>query len=381
MRLAIIRQRYNPYGGAERFVTRAAISLAKEGVAVTVFAREWKSSEDEGSPGTLVRCNPFYMGRTWRDWSFARHVCAEISTRQFDLVQSHEKIACCDIYRAGDGVHAQWLKNRARSLGIVGRLALAFNAYHAYLLWAERRLFSSSRLQAIVCNSNMVRDEIRTQFGVPEHKLKVIYNGVDLDAFNPGLRAHRIAMRQTLGIANDAMVYLFVGSGFERKGLRQTIDALAGIENGELIVIGEDKTLGRMRKMCRSAGLAGRVHFVGGVKDVKPWYGAADCFVLPTLYDPFPNAVLEAMASGLPVITSRQCGAAEILDDGRNGIVCDAYDVAGIRAAMAAIGTPEAGRLMGDAARAAVSGFGLPRMASELTGLYRTLMADRSLHA
>jgi len=74
-------------------------------------------------------------------------------------------------------------------------------------------------------------------------------------------------------------------------------------------------------------GIAARVRFVGGVSDVRPFLAAADAFVLPTLYDPFPNAVLEAMAAGLPVVTSTRCGAAEIVAEGETGFVRDALDI------------------------------------------------------
>ncbi|TMG75448.1 MAG: hypothetical protein E6H75_10225 [Betaproteobacteria bacterium] len=158
MRLALVRQRYSAYGGAERFIERALGALGGQGVAVTVLAREWI-----GDPGGLVRCDPFYVGRLWRDWGFARAVCREIARRPFDLVQSHERIDCCDIYRAGDGVHAQWLENRRAALGPLRRFGLALNPYHRYVLAAERRVFASPRLRAVICNSRMVRDEIRAR--------------------------------------------------------------------------------------------------------------------------------------------------------------------------------------------------------------------------
>ena len=82
-----------------------------------------------------------------------------------------------------------------------------------------------------------------------------------------------------------------------------------------------------MRAAAARLGIADRVHFPGPQTDVKPFYGAADCFALPTLYDPFPNAALEALASGLPIIVSRQCGAAELVREGFNGFVVDALDV------------------------------------------------------
>ncbi len=374
MKIAIVRQRYNPYGGAERFVARAVAALGREQIGVTVLARDWQKAGEEGGPVELLRCDPFFLGRAWRDRSFARAVCATLAERHFDLVQSHERIACCDVYRAGDGVHAQWLVNRARVLGPVGRLGLALNPYHRYLLEAERRLFASPRLKAVICNSRMVRDEIRAHFGVPENKLHVIYNGVDLEAFHPRLKSERAAARTRLGIAPDAMLYLFVGSGFERKGLPQLLHALAGLKAGELIVVGADKRAAAMKQLAARLGLSRRAHFLGAQDEVKPWYGAADCFVLPSLYDPFPNAALEAMACGLPVITSTQCGAAECIEPNISGAVCDACDSAGLLACLQTINTPHQAGAMGAAARAGVAGFSLERMATQLAELYRLLI-------
>src|SRR5690349_10009344 len=163
MRIAVVRQRYSAQGGAERFIERALAALAKQGQAVTILARDWS-----GDRGEVVRCNPFHVGRVWRDWSFARAVCREIRRLSFDLVQSHERIACCDIYRAGDGVHAQWLRNRSAALGPLARIGVALNPHHRSVLAAERRLFASPRLRAVICNSRMVREEVRRHFGTPE---------------------------------------------------------------------------------------------------------------------------------------------------------------------------------------------------------------------
>ena len=374
MNIAIIRQRYNPYGGGERFVSRAVRALGREGIDVTVFARDWDDGAIEGEAIEFVRCDPFYAGRTWRDWSFGRAVCAALTKRKFDLVQSHERIACCDVYRAGDGVHAQWLANRARVLGLAGRIGMALNPYHHFLLAAERRLFASGRLRAVICNSRMVRDEIRVHFGLAEDKLHIVYNGVDLEYFRPSLKSAHAALRSSLGIPPDAMAYLFVGSGFERKGLPQLLRAMPLVEKAHLIVVGEDKRQGKMRQLCAQLGILQRVHFAGAQNDVRPWYGAADCFVLPTLYDPFPNAALEAMASGLPVITTTQCGAAEFIENGVCGAVCEAGDGAALAAALGAIGSVEKAQPMGRAAREAVSGLGIDAMATQLAGLYRSLL-------
>jgi len=370
MRLALVRQRYNAYGGAERFIERALGALGKQGVAVTVLAREWI-----GDPGSVVRCDPFHIGRLWRDWSFARAVCREIARQPFDFVQSHERIACCDIYRAGDGVHAQWLHNRRAILSPLARVGLGFNPYHRYVLAAERRLFASPRLRAVICNSRMVRDEIRAHFGVPEAKLHVIYNGIDLEAFHPRLRdAHRSALRRKLGIPDQAFVHLFVGAGFERKGVFRLIEAfaLSRQRDAHLVIVGQDKKRTRAEQRVNSRGIASRVHFAGAQEDVRPWYGVADSFVLPSLYDPFPNAALEAMACGLPVITTPQCGTAELVDEGMNGYVVDALAVDALADRLARMDVPIAHE-MGRRARKRAEGFSLTAMAEQLLALYRSL--------
>ena len=376
MKIALVRQRYNPFGGAERFVERAMTALAAQQVELTLLARSWSGESAAGTERRLIRCDPFYVGRVWRDWSFARAVCAEVKSHRFDLVQSHERISCCDVYRAGDGVHRQWLINRKRGAGFWGRLALSFNPYHWYTLAAERRLFSSPRLRAVICNSDMVRQELRRHFGLAESKLHLIYSGVDLDAFHPQLRATwRKRKRDELGIADAAMVYLFVGSGFRRKGLPQLLRALGGTRHAHLVVVGADKELPRLRREAAGARLAGRVHFTGGQDDVKPWYAMADCFVLPTLYDPFPNAALEAMACGLPLITSVQCGAAELVESGVEGYICrDPFDVVELARCLNLAAAPGQSARMGAAARRRVEAYSLENMARQLTRLYADLL-------
>jgi UDP-glucose:(heptosyl)LPS alpha-1,3-glucosyltransferase len=370
MRIALVRQRYSAQGGAERFIERALAPLAGQGVSVTVLAREWI-----GDPAKVIRCSPFHIGRLWRDWSFARAVCREVGRRSFDLVQSHERIACCDVYRAGDGVHAQWLHNRGRALGPLERAGLALNPYHRYVLAAERRLFASPRLRAVICNSRMVKEEIQRHFGTAEAKLRVIYNGIDLEAFHPRLREHRAGLRRRLGISEEAFVVLHVGAGFERKGVFRLIEAfaLSGRRDAHLVIVGGDRMQARAERLAASRGVASRVHFAGTQSDVRPWYGAADAFALATLYDPFPNAALEAMACGLPVVTTRQCGTAEIIDEGANGFVVDALAIGDLAERLGRLNGPAAVD-MGRRARERAQDFGVEKMAEQFVALYRELL-------
>jgi UDP-glucose:(heptosyl)LPS alpha-1,3-glucosyltransferase len=152
-------------------------------------------------------------------------------------------------------------------------------------------------------------------------------------------------------------VLLHVGSGFERKGVPQLLHALSRAGNAPwAIVAGKDKRAADAAALARRLGIGERVRFVGAVSDVRPYYAAADAFVLATLYDPQPNAALEAMACGLPVVTTRQCGAAELIREGESGFVRDALDVDGIAECIGRVDLGTA-RALGQAARAAVEPF------------------------
>ena len=102
MRLAVIRQRYTPFGGAERFLENALQALLERNVTVTLYTREWNASSPHGIEPRIV--DPFHVGGLWRDASFARAVCKALARDGAALVQSHERLACCDLFRAGDGV-------------------------------------------------------------------------------------------------------------------------------------------------------------------------------------------------------------------------------------------------------------------------------------
>jgi len=177
VRLAVIRQRYTPWGGAERFVENALEALLERGVAISLYTREWPQTRLKLIEPTIV--DPFYIGRLWRDAGFAREVGRAIGAARADLVQSHERVTCCDVFRAGDGVHAAYLDERIAAAGPFERLAIRASPYHRYVLDAERRLFASPWLAAVICNSAMVRDEIHGRFGYPAEKLHVIRNAVD----------------------------------------------------------------------------------------------------------------------------------------------------------------------------------------------------------
>ena len=375
VRIALIRQRYNPFGGAERFVAATLEAMSRhEQVSLTLITRQWAGSDARHA---VINCRPAYLGRLMRDVSFAACVTRLLRQQKFDIVQSHERIPGCNIFRAGDGVHAAWLAQRRRQQSWLGQLGALLSPWHRYTLWAEKKLFADPRLKAVICNSEYVRKDILQFYAVPAHKLHVIYNGVDLKRFNLDVRSqYRHQVRQGLGLADTAPVLLFVGSGFERKGVGRLLEALAlsGLSHVTVVIVGADKRLARYRDLAASLGVGRQVFFVGGVDDVRPYYAVADAFALPTLYEPLPNAVLEALACGLPCLVSNQCGAAELIRPGANGYVCDPLDLTCLAESLTklvALSTNQDTRL---AARGAVAHLGLAEMSKQLLQLYRSVL-------
>ena len=388
MKIALVRARYTPHGGAERFAARALEAIAAqrdEATELTVIARRWDGVANSGT--RLILRDPFHVGSTWRDASFAHAVRQVVAGESFDLVQSHERIVGLPIYRAGDGVHAAWLARRSRTASLATRLGIALNPHHRYLLLTERAMFEHRGLRAVICNSRMVVDEITTRFEIDPAKLVLVRNGVDIDRFHPDACAlHRATMRRTLDIADDTPTFVLVGSGFERKGVDAALGALRRMKDAALIVVGADKHAARYRARSEALGLAGRVHFTGPVDDPLPYLAMADVFVLPTLYDPFPNAALEAWACGLPVITSEASGAAELVTEDNGWVVrtdvtrSDDRDdsVEALVVAMRAAARRDAGRIaaMRAAARRTAEPLSLAALADALTSLYRRLLDE-----
>ncbi len=377
MKVAFIRYRYDPYGGAERFTQSLMEYLVARGDEVHLYARHWKGAELSGVFVHRVGGPrwPAILAYASFVWLVGRAVRAD----RHDLIQSNERTLCQHVYRAGDGVHARWLELRLAHQGRLRRWSVLWNPFHRLRLGLERALFESPSLEAVIVNSNMVRREILERFRIDPHRIHTIYNGVDLMRFHPdGPDPDTRLSRAGIGTAEGAPLILFVGSGFDRKGLDPLLRAVArcGVD-AAVWVVGKGRT-GKYERLARELGIASRVTFWGPRDDVAPYYAAADFFVLPTLYDPFPSVVLEAMASGLPVITTEQCGAAEILTDGVEGFVVPSPRSVDLLAdRIGRLCDPGLRERMGKAARSRAEDFPMKRTVDALRDLYEHLLSQR----
>lgn len=265
-----------------------------------------------------------------------------------DLLFSLERVWHCDIYRAGDGVHRAWLNRRKAAEPFWKTWGRVVNGKHREILELEESLFSSEGAGCIIANSRMVRDEIIACYGYPAERVHVIYNGVPQanlasqasqaieaagreTAEAQGQRAKlRAEVRASLGLGPEEYVILFAGSGWERKGLRFAIEGMRKLKSPATLVVAG-------RGSRRFLPSSERVRFAGSVSNMEAYYAAADAFILPTLYDPFSNACLEALAAGLPVITSAANGFSEIIKPGEEGeVLADPMDSGAISRAIEA---------------------------------------------
>jgi UDP-glucose:(heptosyl)LPS alpha-1,3-glucosyltransferase len=325
MKIALVRQSYHKYGGAERYVSYLAEGLLKRKHEVHVFARKW----DPNVPKEIIFHRvPALKGPSFlKALSFAYNVKRLLKREKFDIINSFDRTLYQDIYRAGDGVHREW---RKRLLEItpnpIARLSILFNPLHLSLLFLEKRIFKEGNYKKIIAISKKGKGEIIKYYGVPPEDIVVIYNGVDLEEFHPKNRAlFKEKIRKEFNIGEDEFLILFVGSGFRRKGLKYLIKAvsLLGEERPlKVLVVAKGKKRAYLR-LARRLGIKNKIIFAGGRKDLRKFYAASDLFVLPTIYEPFGNVCLETLASGLPIIVSKSSGAAEIITDGENGLISE----------------------------------------------------------
>lgn len=368
MRLAIIRRRYAQFGGAERFIETTAREFGREGIELSIVTESWDGERD-GIKQIAVPARG--LTRAGRLANFQREVTGIVAREKFDLVQSHERLVTADIFRAGDGVHAAWVSRQAAERGPLRAMLMRLDPMHRLVMATERRMARETPMM-FVANSGLVAREIADWLGVPAGRIRTIENGVDIAAFRPPTMEQRAAARARFGLAADAQVMAFVGSGFERKGAFQLVEALAlpACRGVYALIAGRDRQLETLRRRLEALGLSGRVQVFGGVDTPLPVYQAADLFALPSLYDPMPNAALEALACGLPVLTTADTGIADAVRESGAGVIVT-RDPESIAAGITAILGKRAD--MATAARVLAPRFDLAAATARWLALYREL--------
>lgn len=281
----LIRRSLGGPGGAERvfFKYKAALEAERELIAV---------SEPPEAAGSSAR----------RALDFTRQADEVIAAHPGALSISLERGPSAQIYRAGDGVHKHYRK-------LLG--GISFNPIHRVYPRLDEKSFRAAKV--IIANSKMVAEEIRHYYPWAADKVHVVINGIDPEKFCVS-REPKENIRTRLNLPEKGMLFLFMANGWQRKGLKQALKILKYCKrlSPTLVIVGKGNP----------ADLKGLpVIYRGVVGNMPEYYQACDAFVLPTLYDPFTSSVLEALACGLPVVTTQQNGAAEVVKHGLTGYV------------------------------------------------------------
>ena len=316
LRIAFVRRGYSRSGGAEAYLKRLADGVVRAGHEVQLITTdEWP--EEQWSFGSIKRL------RATTVIGFADELEQIRPQLHCDALFSLERVWRCSVYRAGDGVHRAWLARRRKFEIPLKQFVRGASRKHRDLLQLEESLFEERKAGRVIAASQMLVSEITDMYRYPADNIDVVRNGVPLDKFrfDPRLREQS---RAELNLKQDQIAVLFVGSGWERKGLLFAIEALALCQNRKMRLLVAGRGDARRYKTMRLRFWREEpVHFLGEVADLAPVYAAADIFILPTIYDPFSNACLEALASGLPIITTRSNGFSEIIDEGVHGSIVD----------------------------------------------------------
>ena len=327
MKIGLANKQLDLRGGTERDFYRTAEGLRDLGHEVHLFCGEFRVPPPAGTQAHKVPC--IRLGRTAQLLSFANLGPMVIRPHNCDVVLSFGRMISQDILRSGGGSHRVYIEKMSPGEGALRRLWHRISLYHRSVLGLEMLQFQPDAYSQILAVSQEVKREILQTYGVPEDRIVVIYNGVDLYRFHPGNREKvRVKIKQKWGIPPEAPLVLFVGSGFLRKGLDRLFRGwgAASLRTVYLLVVGDDLHWNRYRQRAETHG-QGRIILTGRQSNIEDYFAAADIFAFPALQEAFSDVILEALASGVPVITTPIVGAAEQLKGPlREGILANADD-------------------------------------------------------
>jgi UDP-glucose:(heptosyl)LPS alpha-1,3-glucosyltransferase len=313
-------------GGAERYLVDLCTRMVAEGYEVHVYA-EHQNEENPGIHFHSVKTIPF--PKSLRHLSFAIKATKEMEKGDYDIIFGVGNTLKADILQPHGGVHWAWFWRSLRAyenpiLWMIKLSGRVLSPKQWVSGWIENAPYQAKRLRAIIAISDMVKQDIIRWYRVPEERITVVYNGVDIDHFHPRNRQYRKEIRRRHGIGDERVV-LFVSNNFRMKGLNFLIKALGKIRKGDhppfrLLILGRDHQDSYLR-LARGMGISEEVIFAGSTTEPEKYYGASDVLVHPTFYDACSLTVLEALASGLPVITTHSNGASGIITQGQEGFV------------------------------------------------------------
>jgi len=327
-------------GGAERYLVDLCARMVQEGHEVHVYAEHW---EEEISGVYLHRVKTIPFPKSLRLLSFAMKATKEIKKGNYDVTLGVGNTLEADVLQPHGGVHWAWFWRSLQAYGnpilwVIKMLGRVFSPKQWVSGWIEDAPYKKKSLRKVIAISDMVKQDIVRWYGISNDHIKVIYNGVDIQRFHPRNRQYREEIRRWHHITNG-FVILFVSNNFRMKGLGLLMKALARIKDEshppfKLLILGRDRQKPYLR-LAKTLGLSKEVTFAGSTDEPEKYYGASDLLVHPTFYDACSLTILEALASGLPVITTSSNGASGMITHGEDGwVISDPADENDLRKAL-----------------------------------------------
>lgn len=325
----LLKSRVFHTGGVEKHAFRLAKAFHERGMKVTLLTTG--EVPPHKHPFSILSLCPHNGFGAYLLTKFDRLVKEYLGQHPDAVVFGLDRNTLQTHYRAGNGVHAEYLRLRARVEPWWRTATFSVNPLHLTILSLERRLFASTTLKSIITNSNMVKDEIIAHYDVDPKKIVCIHNGVEWKEYQQPFDMtfqQRDSIRKAWKIPLDAFLFLFVGNGYRRKGLHYLIEGLASLDRPDLhlAVVGHDKALSDFLRQAKRLGLSRRTHFFGQQNNLFPFYQASDVLAIPSLYDPFANVTVEALAMGLYVVSSPNNGGSEILNPSSGCVIGNLFD-------------------------------------------------------
>jgi UDP-glucose:(heptosyl)LPS alpha-1,3-glucosyltransferase len=348
-------------GGAEMYVADCLRRLAAGGHDVHLYACRWDSVALPAAI-TIHPLPPPRGPRSLRPWRFGAAVRDAMGRDRPQVSVGFDKTFGPDIYYPLGGLQpasaaGNRRKHRSRlARSAAGAVKVVDLAHHSFAA-LERRHLLGPNAPVLVVNSGMVRGHARRYYGIPPERVRVVHNAIDPGRFaehdRPRVRAEE---RRRWGVGPGDVVAAFVAMNYHLKGLEPLLRSLARTPVALKLVVAGSPKIGHWRRLARWLGIADRVIFVGPAGDVRRVFFAADLHVHPTFYDPCSSVVLEALACGLPVVTTRFNGAAELMHAPDEGfVVDDPHDHAALADALARLLDPVRRDASGRAARRAAA--------------------------
>ena len=322
MKIGLVTMRTDPTrGGAERYTIDLAHALVRERHDVTMLA---SSFVDIPAGVRRVPLPARGLTRVRRYEHFLDALDVHLDATRYDIVHAMLPVRRCDVYHPHAGLARAMVANDLL-------LATVFNPRRARGALVEGRLLDAPNAPLVLCLSEYVKRTVRQWYALDDSHLPILFNAVDLEKYDPTrLPGARRDRRSALGLGEEHTVAAFVGHDFERKGLREAIVAMGRLRSANdaaaaslrLLIVGRAR-VARYLALAAELGVREQVIALGDVADSYSVYRAADLVVLPTKHDPCSLVVLEALAMGVPVISTRFNGACEIMTSGVHGVVLD----------------------------------------------------------